>query len=247
MKKIWEGIYPEFPKQEGVATFSATRWINRQIEEAKSLMALRGTLAKTQSILGDVLIGYGAQTENPIRVLDFGGGLALEYLKLQVRNLPMDRLDYYVIENKDVCQVGESFYTENNIHFFADLSHPHHPYDIFYAESSFQYLENWKKALLQIFDHQPKLLLLCGMLVGNIPTFSTLQTYYEHQLPVWFLNQEELRAFLELHHYKLVSQQVANARYFGKQCNLPMQNFPKPYRLRRKCNLIFQQCSESNA
>jgi putative methyltransferase (TIGR04325 family) len=247
---VWDGIYDSFPLvNQTEEAFSQKRWIQRQCTEATDIYSNKD-LSINQTILGKIVTGYTAKNCQQTRIVDFGGGLALEYLKMLSYGYQVKELDYYVIETEAVCNVGKTYYSEKEfpnflgsreqIHFKSRLEELDIEYDIFHCDSSFQYIEDWRGELAKVCSKSPPLILLCGMLTGDIPTFATVQNYYGHQLPVWFINKQEIVNFLCKKDYKLVFQENAEAKYFGKVRNLPMNNFPIEYQLQKKCHLCFR-------
>ena len=252
-QQVWKGIYESFPKvNQTLEAFSLQRWLERQRLEATDLYE-NSKSENLQSFLGKILIGYTTTLKGKVKILDWGGGLALEYIKLLKSNYPVEDLEYFVIETEAVCQLGRDFYSKSrfpkfsgsreSIHFYPQLKQIDIPYDIFHCDSSFQYLEHWREVIDTVCEKSPKLILLCGMLCGHIPSFATVQNYYDHQLPVWFLNKDELMEHMSKNGYEMVYEEFDNARYFGKVCNLPMDNFPQKYQLKRKYNLCFRAVS----
>jgi putative methyltransferase (TIGR04325 family) len=247
---IWNGIYDSFPLVNHTKkAFSQKRWIQKQCKEATEIY-LNKDLRISQTILGKIIIGYTAKNCQQSTIVDFGGGLALEYLRLISSGYQVEELDYYVIETEAVCNFGQTYYSEkefpnflglrDQIHFKSNLEELDMEYDIFHCDSSFQYIEDWRTELEKVFLKSPSLILLCGMLAGDIPTFATVQNYYEQQLPVWFINKQEIVKFLHENNYRLVFQEKAESRYFGEVRNLPMSNFPIKYQLQKKCHLCFR-------
>jgi putative methyltransferase (TIGR04325 family) len=245
---IWEGIFSKFPTGGGNVAFSSKRWIERQKLEAEELMRNPSAPSSGGSVLADILPGWIAARGTATKIVDFGGGLALEYLRTKGRGVPVDQFAYTVVETEPVCRAGrEVFRKTSGVAFASKLAACRGPIDIFHAASSLHYVRDWKSFLRRVADLGPELLVLAGTLAGAVPTFASLQNYYGTTIPVWFLNQGELFARLGELGFKCISDQPAAARYFGRVRPLPMQNFPSSHRLRRKRNFIFCRADESRA
>ena len=92
---------------------------------------------------------------------------------------------------------------------------------------------------LKIFNYQPKLIFLCGVLAGNVPSFYTFQKYYNEYIKVRFLNYSELNSFFSKNNYSLIVSEFSKQKYFGKVMDLPMNNFYSSFRIKKKLNLLY--------
>jgi putative methyltransferase (TIGR04325 family) len=189
-----------------------------------------------------VLAGYLAGRPGIISVLDFGGGLALEFLRLHAAKFPTQQLRFCVIETPTLCRTGKLFFrSEPGVRFRATLPTDGQSVNIFHAANSLHYLRDWKGFLVRASRLNPELLVFPGVMAGPIPTFGSLQCYYGDKLPVWFWNDTEFIAFVEGLGYECVLRSPSEARYFGRVRDLPMSNFPPSHRLQRKCDLVFRR------
>jgi putative methyltransferase (TIGR04325 family) len=239
-RKIWDGIFTDFPEDSDPQAFSEDRWTAAQRAEATALLQNPSAPSAGGSILPEVLAGWHSAGVGKTTLVDFGGGLALEYIRLRGRGFPVDKLRYTVIETPPVCTVGrELFAGEPNVTFRSAIDEVAGPIDVFHAGSSLQYVRDWRGLLDRVQHLGPRLLVLAGTLTGAIPTFASLQNYYGCKIPMWFVNQGELQAHLAALDYTCISDQPVDARYFGRVRNLPMAHFPKTHRLPRKRHLIF--------
>jgi len=224
------------------SSFEQQRWVQHQIEEARELREDGNRPGASRGILKEVLAGYLVGHFTPISIMDFGGGLALEFLRLQAARLPMKNIRFCVIETPTICRVGKAFFRfEDRVSFRSTLPRAGRRINIFHAANSLHYVLNWKTFLARALSLKPELLVLPGVMAGPIPTFGSLQSYYGNRLPVWFWNEDEFISVVEGLGYDCVFRNQAEARYFGRVRDLPMSNFPRSHRLRRKCDLVFRR------
>ena len=256
---VWAGIYQTIQaaasevKRKRASrparnSFEQRRWIQHQINEAKQLRQNGNRPGAGRGLLREVVAGYLAGRRGLISVLDFGGGLALEFLRLRAANLPDQQLRFCVIETPTVCRTGKAFFrSEPGVRFRTTLPTDGRPVNIFHAANSLHYVMDWKQFLFRASRLKPELLVLPGVMAGPIPTFGSLQRYYGDQLPVWFWNDNEFIGFVEGLGYECVLRSPAESRYFGRVRDLPMANFPRSHRLKRKCDLVFRRKTTKRA
>ena len=79
-------------------------------------------------------------------------------------------------------------------------------FDLIYAASSFQYIENWQDLIEKFTSLDPQYILLADVFAGAINSFVTLQNYYGSRIPHWFLNLKELIDVFNKHGYRLDMQ-----------------------------------------
>ena len=261
MKKeinVWEGIYSNIQEAASRArqleiskrvspndhakSFEQERWVQHQLKEADRLQQGDYRSGASRGILKEVLAGYVARRDGSLSVIDFGGGLALEFFRLKGGGLPTQNLSFCVIETPTICRTGRVFFrTEPRVHFRSTLPKDNRRVDVFHAANSLHYVIDWKGFLTRVSRLQPNLIVLAGITAGPIPTFGSLQSYYGNWLPVWFWNQDEFVSFIEGLGYECVLRAKAEARYFGRVRDLPMSKFPRTHRLQRKCDLVFKR------
>lgn len=81
----------KFPKvNQKMQAFSLERWLNRQYQEAQDLY-ISSDAKHHESFLSRILAGYAGNCSSEIKIVDFGGGLAFEYLKLNSCHFPLNK------------------------------------------------------------------------------------------------------------------------------------------------------------
>ena len=77
------------------------------------------------------------------------------------------------------------------------------------------------------------------LMAGDIPTFGTLQQYYDTQMPSWFWNVGEFVAAVRERGYKLIFRSIHMSTILGATGPLPMTNSPLSHRVDHGCHLLF--------
>ena len=178
-------------------------------------------------------------TLDRINVLDLGGGLGIDYLRTIRAMTAKKKINYYIIENEKVCEMGRKiFKNDKRVKFYT--SFPENlRVDIAYINSSLQYLENWEDCLYKMFNYKPSYFLFTDLSAGNIPTYATVQNYYGSRIPYWFFNINDIKRLMEKMKFKLLFKSVYERTFFGKKQIVSQRNFPLRYQLRNACNLLF--------
>ncbi|OQA03886.1 MAG: hypothetical protein BWY69_00192 [Planctomycetes bacterium ADurb.Bin401] len=224
---IWEGIYSSFAECPKCGDgFSSERWSNQQFDRIKKLKeeikqsgekivgCQNGLLPVLAAVVGSVLMTCGC-----IRNIDF---------------------EFFVMESQEVCEKGMEFFKgDSQIHFYSSLPKEIKNFDIIHLGSSIQYIEDWKGLLTGFTKYNPKYILLADVPAGNIPTYATVQNYYESKIPYWFFNINEIIDCMDSAGYGLLFKSVCSEKRLGKYQPLPQDNFPLEYRAGESRNLLF--------
>lgn len=245
-KAIWNGIYDAFPSAaDAVApAFDGAHWLERQVASAEQMVQAASESAPepdNDSYFEGLMTGFLSARRGPVKVVDFGGSLALAYLQLRKSCRLIDRLSWTVVEAKPLCGAGKAFAARHrlaHLDFVPDIGQMH-AFDVFFARNAFHYTRDWRKLIRIIAERGPELIVLRGVIAGTTPTFCTMQNYYGQQIPVWFFNETELvRSFGESG-FELMSRRPVKQRYFGKLQSPPMANFPRSHRGKVNLDLTF--------
>ena len=238
---IWEGIYKNWEdapfRGDG---FNSKKWLKDQsiyidIEVKKWETS---SLVSRDYIL-PVLVALINKT-TPIRVLDFGGGMASSYPLVMGSVSKNDAIEYHVIDSQIICKHAQlKFSKESNLFFHEEIPVIPSKFDIVFCGRSMQYVEDWK-GLLYIFAEKKATYILLICLAGNIKSFVSIQNYYGNQIRVWFLNLDDLISELGSLGYKLIYKTLHISKRLGIEGPLPMDNFPPEYRLDHASQLLFE-------
>ena len=219
---IWEGIYSNFDEAEINSKgkgFGGDTYKQRSINATReSITALKEGLSipffhkQRSTILTPVIAMILSQKQNKIKLLDFGGGFGIGYLTL-IESLPESKkmIDYLIVEVPEVCNSAQELFKDYDIKYINKLPEKD-SFDLIHSSSALQYVENWKGILQQFASYKSKYILLSDVFAGRIPTFVTLQNYYESKIKHWFLNLDELVSALKLLDYSLIMKTQVSSK-----------------------------------
>jgi putative methyltransferase (TIGR04325 family) len=237
---IWQGIYKNFDesKRRGPG-FSSDIWLKKsagKVKVASKFITYRESLLPIISAM--LYAKKGA-----IKIIDFGGNFGLEFLKvIYGMGIESKKIKYYVVDNKDIClKASKIFKKDKRISFYDKLPKNIENLDIIHLGSSLHYIEDWKKLLLELANLKPTYILFTDLLAGEIPTYSSVQNYYDSKMPVWFFNVKEIIRELDKCDYKLIFKSRFGASFLEKEQDIPQENFPKKFRIKNSCNLLFMK------
>lgn len=245
-KTIWNGMYDAFPSvADAVApAFDGEQWLQRQLAAAEQAMQAEPESAPApdnDAYFEGLMAGILSAKRGPVKVVDFGGSMALAYLQLRKSCRLVDRLHWTVVEAAPICDAGKTFAARHHLahlDFVPDIGGTSR-FDVFFARNAFHYARDWRVLIRTIAQRGVEQTVLRGVIAGPTPTFCTLQNYYGQQIPVWFFNEAELiQAFAESG-FGLVSRRPVKQRYFGKLQSPPMTNFPRSHRGKMNLDLVF--------
>lgn len=245
-KTIWSGIYETFPSAaEKVApAFDGNQWQERQLaaaEQAVQAAHERAPEPDNDAYFEGLMAGFFSAKRGPVKVLDFGGSLALAYLQLLKSYRPLDRMRWTVVEAPPICEAGKAFakrHSLDHVDFIPDIAQASN-FDVFFARNAFHYTRDWRELIKTIAQRGAELVVLRGVIAGASPTFCTLQNYYGQHIPVWFFNEADLVHSFGEAGFGLVSRRPVKQRYFGKLQSPPMANFPRSHRGKMNIDLVF--------
>lgn len=244
--EIWSGVYASFADAKRYAVgdgFEGREWRERSLAGARTaLAALRAGkplphgYVQRSTLLPPVAATLLASTD-PIRVLDFGGGLGVGYMTL-LEAIPAarQRVVYSIVEVEGIRDAGAQLHG-SEVAYLAGIPEAGRC-DLVHSASAMQYIEDWKGLTRSLAACEAPLVLLSDVFAGPIPTFATLQNYYGSRIPHWFLNLEELLYEWRRSGYELVMRAPTASRRLDVDDILPMNGFPATHRLERTVHLL---------
>lgn len=249
--KVWDGIYSSWedaPQDENV--LEQKIWTDKVTSQASNALAAyhSGEIVSLASSTQDFIVSLAgsiflSSKEDDLRILDFGGGMAVSYFPL-ISSVPdPERIEFHVIEVKSICDLARPLLAEfTKLHFHEKLPKLSKSMHIVHAGSSIQYIPDWKGLLAEFINYRPQLLILEDVLAGNIPTFVTTQNFYGKKVRSRFLNIDELIEEVQSFGYALIYQTKCTQNFLGKTGGpMPMKNFPPTYQLKFCSHLIFRR------
>ncbi len=251
IKNIWEGIYNSFDECPKCGQgFESDRWVcqetdkmNKLLEAIKDNKTIPSVVNYQMSLLAVLTALVSANSsEGKVSILDFGGGAGSEYVSVTTGCVGEVVVDYHIVDSKNICQAGKKcFKDDRQIHFYDHLPGEIQSVDIVHLCSSLQYIEDWKGLLQDLARYNPQYVLLVDVPAGDIPTYATVQNYYESKISYWFFNVNDIISTMSLIHFKLLFRYSYAGSYLGKEQPMPQDNFPAEYRVGDSCNLLFNR------
>ena len=247
IEHIWEGVYGSFKEVPATGPgFFGETWkknslqkINALLEEAELRKTIPAVVAYNASLL-PMLTAVVSENSDRVRVLDFGGGLGFTYVPVVSGLVARDVLDYLIVDNEAVCEVGKQvFRQDSRIHFRSSLPDDLETFDIIHLGSSLQYIEDWRALIKQLGRYRSQYFLFSDLLAGDIPTYATAQNYYESKIACWFFNVQEIIDAMSAIDFRLLFKSTYVNTYFGEKQECPQDNFPPEVRLGYPCCLLF--------
>ncbi|MBT3514000.1 MAG: methyltransferase, TIGR04325 family [Nitrospina sp.] len=246
---IWEGVYENWDLAPGDDdAFKNDFWIEKISQQAlKTLESYHSQDDKplATSVRENVLPLTSAMISlnklEPLRILDFGGGMGAGYLLLKKFLCAQKLIEYHIVEGEDICQRGKKIFSSHpNLHFHLTTPRLTHPVHIIHLGSSLQYIENWCKLIASFISLKPRYLILTDVLAGDIKSFVTIQNFYGKKIRVNFKNLPDFLSSVEELGFRLIFKSNYYTTICGRIGPLPMQNFDKKYQLEHTCQLIFK-------
>ena len=247
LKNIWEGVYTSFDEVPASGEkFDGSRWV--EASEAKAL-ELQGT-AKNQGTV-PAAVSYNASLLpfmaaviagelGKVTILDFGGGLGLDYLRVISAIPDSHSVRCHIVENSSICEAGERIFADDSrVEFHTSIPEDLQTVNIVHLGSSLHYINDWRAAVQKLTDYRPQYVLFTDLIAGDIPTYVTGQNYYGSTIPCWFFNIDEIVDALSDAGFNLIFKSIFDATILGKQQELPQDNFPPELRLGKASNLLF--------
>jgi putative methyltransferase (TIGR04325 family) len=227
----WRGTYAtstDVPRKgpgfDGDAWIAATRELTQQVAtEARG----------TDPLLASV-VALAPITGRPIRVLDFGGGMGIGYLRLRNALARSTVLDYVIVEGERVCAEGRTLLGDrSDVSFRATLPDVAESFDIVYACSAVQYVDPYAELLAQFTAYKPSSVLLADVPAGPFDSFWTSQlTVPGSVIPYHFISETELVDVMADLGYRLAVRTCSERV-------LETDALPRERRLDRTRNLVF--------
>ena len=211
MNIIWSGIYKNFKSiNETKDAFNSQKWVNNLSKEKKIHKPnynlnknLHLQSAENQYLNIFQYLKKKLLLKSKISIADYGGALGSFYFKLS-NNIQNTNFDWHVIEKKNVVKIAKKkFKKEKNLKF-KNRIYFKNEIDIFFAGSSMQYINNWKKLILQFINKDTNIFVLCDLPLVNKTQIITKQNYFGIYVPVRFYNLKILKNFFENNGYTLL-------------------------------------------
>ena len=246
---IWEGVYENWdlaPADDDV--FASDIWVDKISRQALKIfesyhspdkLPLNTSIHENALPLASAMLSLNDL--EPLRVLDFGGGMGTGYLYLKTSLCAQKLIEYHIVEGEAICQRGKELFSSHpNLYFHQTLPSLPDPVHIIHLGSSLQYIENWNGLIGSFTSLKPRYLILTDVLAGDIKSFVTIQKFHGKKIRTHFKNLKEFLSAVEQLGFHLIFKSNYYTTICGKIGPLPMQNFDKKYQLEHACQLILE-------
>lgn len=237
---VWEGIYTHYRDVPSAGEgFDSDVWVNalrastEVLATSKSCGTIPTGLTGERALL-PLLASLVCTNSGKVKILDFGGGMGVDYIYVTSCLAECRSINYHIIESKRVCQAAVSLFGDDNrIRFHTSLPDDLSELDIVYIRSALQYVEDYRGLINKFADYKPVYFLYVDLSTGDIPTYASAQHNVRGSIiPYWFINVGEIIDLMAARGYGLIFKKVAEG-----ECD--QRNFPKPYRLKHTRNFLF--------
>ncbi len=248
-ESIWSGVYSSFEEAPDTPhVFNSDTWTLKQ--QHRALEKLKQTYSDDSAIPdGANSKDYPLPTfialllnEKPLTVIDFGGAMGQSYMDLCAK-IPgaKDRLHYTIVETPALVKmVPEEISTLPNLFFVDDYNKVDAQADIVHIGSTLQYFDDWQLFLDGLIEKfNPRYFILSDLLVGDIPSFVTIQRYYTETIKVRFNNIEEFLRYWQTTNYNLIYK--AYFQPFGDDTYFSNEGLPETHRVKKACHMVFSK------
>ena len=244
---VWEGVYKDFNQvrkitkynnsQNKIYILKARKIFEKNLSKFNQKKDLDHLSTERFLYLPSVIKNFVLQRQ--INILDFGGGFGNGYLflKKKIDKKIFKKVNYTIIDLPEV--IKEAKIINKYVNFKSSL--PRKKFDIIFCCSSIQYVENWKKLIVDLTKYNSSIILLSDVFCGNIRTFATIQNYYDHKIPHWILNFNTFNKQFINNGYRLKLKKNVMASRLGKKNILQMNNFKANNRIKYTKHLIYEK------
>jgi putative methyltransferase (TIGR04325 family) len=239
--QVFSGIYSSFAetKAGSDAVFESDRWLQKTKAHVQNAYDL-GAVSEEYSL---AFLAATSQRNGKVTILDFGGGLGDRYPMVAATIPDNISVEFHVVDNAAACKVGRECHGDNkSVHFHDSIPDNLKNVDIIHLGSVLRYIDDWQGLLRRLAQFNTPHILFSDSLIGDVPTFVSVENYYDAKIPFRCLNINELVSFLadELG-YGLVYKSRFIQYIQGKKGFYNMDNMPEKYRLDSTMNLLFSK------
>ncbi|MBT4963781.1 MAG: methyltransferase, TIGR04325 family [Francisellaceae bacterium] len=242
---IWDGVYKSFNEAGGdLDFFDSKYWLGKQvgiIEKALKIYSEHGFITKDYPL--PLIISMMLDCKSKLKVLDFGGGMGLQYLEVlsKIPNVE-NKIEYHVVDGESSINARPRQMNHfPNLKFYSSLEKLTTKIDIVHIGSTLQYIEDWGGVLKYINQQfNPEYFVLSDLLAGNIPTFVSHQCHFDKKIPIKMAGMSDVEVFFNKNNY--------NKIYHSKFCaslldanKLPNDALPEAYRLDHSLNVVYKR------
>ena len=177
--------------------------------------------------------------KSSLKILDFGGGFGLTYLPLREKSIKT--LDYHIVEVPGVAESASRFFENHNeLKFHSEIPISLENLDIAHIRTSLQYVEDWKKTLGDLARLNPDYLVLSHLNACENPTYLSIQSWGDHEIPHWFINKSEIVNFIIGLNFDLIADEPVEIDRNDPSWD-SHREFPENLQMKYLQNLVFER------
>lgn len=184
----WEGVYQSAEAARSAKTLpgydSAQYAESRSFHIIKLLKGISGTQESQTTCVDEsghfvaCLAPYLTPSKK-VNILDWGGGLGIEYITLRMALPKMNLAAYNIVEVPAVVEVGQSIFKGSEHPVFFHTKTPDINHDIVIIKTALQYLDEPFTLLKELASTKPDRIVLFDFLGGyNAPYYSVQKNLY---------------------------------------------------------------------
>jgi len=236
----WQGVYKTWEEAKGEGKgFLSKRWKDRIVQQLLDYR-MEKNLYGNASPPRPSDLPFFCSLVNPRSIVDFGGSSGWLWDYIQDCNVNNLIEQYDIIENDELCE----YFRNSDYHYspvnYITLNECVSNYDILYANSTIQYIDN--HIVLELISLvKPKYILIEDFFGGNIEDYFTLQNYYEDSIPTICRNLNKFIKIVNNLGFECLNQKTYVGIHRGKVQPLPMSGVPKSKRIRYGKSLLFKR------
>ena len=242
---VWDGVYTSFDEAGGdLDFFDSKYWVEKQVEAVEKALWDYGKhifIARDYPL--PLIISMMLDNKSKLKILDFGGGMGLQYLEVlsKIPNVE-NKLEYHIVDGQtSISARPEQMNHFLNLKFHSSLEDLEIKTDIVHIGSTLQYLEDWVGVLKYINERfNPEYFVLSDLLAGDIPTFVSHQCHFDKKIPVKMSSINDLGDFFDKNNYSKIYHSKFCASLLGEK-KLPNDALPEAYRLDHSLNIAYKR------
>jgi len=174
-----------------------------------------------------------ANNDQPLRILDFGGGVGVDFRHLPYATKLQRRLSYTVVELAEVSDAGRALWRDDaRIVFRSELPPADARFDIVYSSGALQFVRDPIALLKQFTTYGPRAILLIMTPMTQRKAFVRAQLRGNAPFPVWVLSVPEVEAAMSTVGYRIGAQISGNEDY-------NVDRYPPEYRVPNYAAVLF--------
>jgi putative methyltransferase (TIGR04325 family) len=235
-KPPFHGVYADFASVKQTPGYNDQGWSDSSrfaAAQARNQIGekIPSLMPHSKSLLPMLIMSR----KGPVRILDFGGAAGLDFgnLSASLGAIPRD-VSYVVVDTPGTCEAGRTIWQSENVTFASELPPGSERFDIVYAYSSLQYLDDFREGLRKIAAYRPAAILLCHHPIHFGKSFVRCQRNMGAglEVPQWVFGFGDLTEAMLALGYHLSFREWTTAEY-------NVDNYEEAYRAARTANLMF--------